>query len=102
MMVEILAGAFVKSHFGFQASSFFDQEGGPPCVGQLLICINPFEFNPDFLEHVEVLINELLSEKGSSFRIPGARRLEKRQLAIKTGIYYPKLLIDRLEALDFR
>ena len=99
MMVEILAGAFVKSQFGFQASSFFDQEGGPPRVGQLLICINPFEFNPDFLEHIEVLINELLSEKGSAFRIPGARRLEKRQLAIKTGIHYPKLLIDRLEAV---
>ena len=75
------------------------RRGGPPRVGQLLICINPFAFNPDFLEHIEMLINELLSEKGSAFRIPGARRFEKRQLAIKTGIYYPKFLIDRLEAL---
>ncbi len=96
LMVEILAGAFVKSQFGFQASSFFDQTGGPPRVGQLLLCINPLEFNQEFLEHNEALVEALLADDGS--RLPGARRFEHRKRSLASGLKYPETLIRKLES----
>lgn len=99
MMVEIMAGAFARSQFGYQASSFFNQTGAAPRVGQLLLCLNPLEFNQDFYEHVEMLIEEMLSEAGSAARIPGERRFQNRRSAISSGMRYPKSLVARLEAL---
>ena len=43
-MVEVLAVALTGARFGFEASSFFDAEGAPPGVGQLLIAIDPGAF----------------------------------------------------------
>ena len=43
-MVEVLAVALTGANFGFEASSFFDAEGRPPGVGQLLIAIDPGAF----------------------------------------------------------
>ena len=43
-MVEVLAVALTGANFGFEASSFFDAEGPPPGVGQLLIAIDPGAF----------------------------------------------------------
>ena len=44
LMVEVLAVALTGASFGFEASSFFDAEGQPPGVGQLLIAIDPGAF----------------------------------------------------------
>ena len=98
LMVEILAGAFVRSNFGFQASSFFDGEGGPPRVGQLLICLNADEFNTNFTEHVELLLREIENEPNT--RIPGARRLLSRNSAIRDGLEYSQDLIDSIKRLS--
>ena len=97
IMVEILAGAFVRSNFGFQASSFFDMEGDAPNVGQLLICIKASEFNPAFDDQVEALIHELEGE--SDTRIPGSKRTRSRETAITHGLNYPEYLIDSIEQL---
>ena len=43
-MVEVLAVALTGAHFGFEASSFFDADGPPPGVGQLLVAIDPAAF----------------------------------------------------------
>lgn len=98
MMVEILAGALANSHFGFQASSFFDGEGGPPRVGQLMLSINPFEFNPDFIDSVEFLIQELAATSSNSFRVPGVRRFQARKQSIASGLTYPESLITQIES----
>lgn len=98
LMVEILAGAFVRSNFGYQASSFFDGEGGPPRVGQLLICLNASEFNESFGEHVDLLLREIEMEPNT--RIPGARRLESRASAIREGVEYSQELIDSIKRLS--
>ena len=39
LMVEVLAVALTGANFGFEASSFFDAEGPPPGVGQLILAI---------------------------------------------------------------
>ncbi len=98
LMVEILAGSFVSSQFGFQASSFFDGEGGPPRVGQLLICMNPLEFNADFYDQIEVLIEEMLKEP--DVRLPGANRFASRKAAIAAGLEFSSSLIDTLKQLS--
>ena len=98
LMVEILAGAFVRSNFGFQASSFFDGEGGPPRVGQLLICLNADEFNANFKEHVDLLLREIENEPNT--RIPGARRLVSRNSAFRDGLEYSQGLIDSIKQLS--
>ena len=98
IMVEILAGAFVRSNFGFQAASFFDGEGGPPNVGQLIICMNAEEFNAEFNEHVELLMLEI--ERNPYARIPGSRRLVNRASAINNGLEYSQILIDSISRLS--
>ena len=39
-MIEILAAAVTGSAFGWEASSFFDDKGGPPNMGHVLIAID--------------------------------------------------------------
>ena len=97
MMVEIFAGAFVRSNFGFKASSFFDSVGEPPGVGQLILCLNPHEYNRECLEQVEDLIQELLRSEGA--RIPGEKRFENREKAYRNGLKYPIGLIDSFHDL---
>ncbi len=99
LMVEILAGAFVRSNFGFQASSFFDGDGGPPRVGQLLISLNASEFNENFGECVNLLLREIESEPNA--RIPGARRLASRISAFRDGLEYSQDLIDSVKRLSY-
>lgn len=94
LMVEMLAGAFVRSNFGFQASSFFDGEGGSPNVGQLILCLNAGLFNHDFGDHVELLLQEI--QQNPISRIPGARRIENRQKAMRDGLGYSTSLIDSI------
>ncbi len=97
LMLEILAGAFVNSQFGFQASSFFDQEGGPPRVGQLLMAINPFEFNLYFSNQIETLVEVILSEDNT--RLPGSNRFLNRNIAFESGLEYPEPLVRELNRL---
>ena len=100
MMVEILAGAFLNSNFGFEASSFLDDKGSSPNVGQLLICINATQFNPDFKERVETLIAEISEEPNT--RIPGTRRFINRKAALASGLSYPNSLIESIRILSER
>src|SRR4029079_3823176 len=44
LMVERLAGARTGAEFGCGARSFFDVDGPPPGVGQLLVAIDPGAF----------------------------------------------------------
>ena len=57
LMVEVLAVALTGAHFGFEASSFFDAEGPPPGVGQLLVAIDPGAFagREVFLDRIAAL-----------------------------------------------
>jgi (2R)-3-sulfolactate dehydrogenase (NADP+) len=77
MMVEILAAALTGSNFGFEASSFFDADGPPPGVGQLLIAINGEALSGNTLAtRLETLIAAVLEQPGT--RLPGSRRFATR------------------------
>jgi (2R)-3-sulfolactate dehydrogenase (NADP+) len=77
LMVEILCGAVAGAHFGWEASSFLDDRGGPPGVGQVLIALDPAAFSgPAYFERMAELLLTMAGEPG--VRLPGDRRLASR------------------------
>lgn len=92
MMVEILAAALVGAHFGFQASSFLDTEGGPPDTGQLILAIDPHAMGGNwFDERMRALVHAIEAQEGT--RLPGVRRLTLREKARAEGIEMPEELL---------
>jgi (2R)-3-sulfolactate dehydrogenase (NADP+) len=98
LMVEILAAALTGANFAAEASSFFDDQGPPPGVGQCLIALDPGPFSDGrFLDRLEVLLGAIEDEPGA--RLPGARRLALRRKAAADGIAVPQPLLDRIREL---
>jgi (2R)-3-sulfolactate dehydrogenase (NADP+) len=73
LMVELLVTAVIGAQFGFEASSFFVDEGNRPRIGQAFIVIDPGALagRDSFLARVEVLVAEMQRD---GVRLPGARR----------------------------
>jgi (2R)-3-sulfolactate dehydrogenase (NADP+) len=95
LMVELLAAALTGSHYGFEASSFFDAEGPPPSVGQLILAVDPVRLaGPGFLDRIEALVEAMLADPG--VRLPGARRRAARERLGRTGIEVPAALLAEL------
>lgn len=91
LVVELLAAALTRSHFGFEASSFFEAEGPPPQVGQLFLLLDPAPFGgAAVLARIEVLCAAMLAEEG--VRLPGDRRLASRARLARDGIALPAAL----------
>jgi (2R)-3-sulfolactate dehydrogenase (NADP+) len=78
--------ALIGAQFGFEASSFFVDEGNRPRLGQVFIVIDPGALagRESYLDRLEVLVTEML--KDESVRLPGARREELRRAAERDGI----------------
>jgi (2R)-3-sulfolactate dehydrogenase (NADP+) len=74
LVVELLVTALIGANFGFEASSFFVDEGNRPRIGQTFIVIDPGALagREGFLDRVELLVREMLVDDG--VRLPGARR----------------------------
>jgi len=74
LVVELLVTALIGANFGFEASSFFEDVGNRPRIGQTFIVIDPDALagREGFLDRVEVLVREMLVDDG--VRLPGARR----------------------------
>lgn len=97
MMVEILAATLTGSNHGFEASSFFDDKGGPPHIGQFFIVIDPAGFSGGaFTERLGTLTEAILEQPGT--RLPGARRFGIRDESHNHGVNIPDGLLDQLRA----
>jgi (2R)-3-sulfolactate dehydrogenase (NADP+) len=94
LVVELLVTALIGANFGFEASSFFVDEGNRPGIGQAFIVIDPGALagNAGYLSRVEVLVAEMMSDDG--VRLPGARRQALRARALEEGI----VVVDALLA----
>jgi (2R)-3-sulfolactate dehydrogenase (NADP+) len=93
LMVELLVTAVIGANFGYEASSFFVDEGNRPGIGQAFIVIDPGALagQDAFLDRVEVLVAEMLTDAG--VRLPGARREALRRKAMAEGIEVPDALV---------
>jgi (2R)-3-sulfolactate dehydrogenase (NADP+) len=93
LVVELLVTAVIGARFGFEASSFFVDDGNRPRIGQAFIVIDPGALagSDAYLERIEVLVAEMLHDDG--VRLPGARREQLRRQAEKQGITVPDALL---------
>jgi (2R)-3-sulfolactate dehydrogenase (NADP+) len=85
LMVEVLAAALVGANLSSEATSFFDGEGDPPGVGQLLIVIDPAAFGgPAMNEKIGALLAVIAADGDS--RVPGSTKHARRTAAEANGI----------------
>ena len=100
LMVELLVTAVIGAHFGYEASSFFVDEGNRPGLGQAFIVIDPGALagREQFLDRVEVLIAEMLKDEG--VRLPGARREALRLEAVAQGLEVADAMLAPWMAAD--
>jgi (2R)-3-sulfolactate dehydrogenase (NADP+) len=99
LMVEILAVALTGARFAFEASSFFDAEGAPPGVGQLLIAIDPGAFagRDLFADRIALLARTIEGDGGA--RLPGSRRIALREKAAREGVAVDARLLAEVRAI---
>jgi (2R)-3-sulfolactate dehydrogenase (NADP+) len=97
LTVELLVTALVGANFGFEASSFFVEEGNRPRIGQTFIVIDPDALAglEGFLDRVEVLVREMLVDE--EVRLPGTRREALLEAALAQGIEISDALRKSLE-----
>ena len=95
LAVEVMAAAMTGAHFGYEASSFFDDQGGPPRVGQFILAFDPGPLSGGtYSQRLEILLSAILEQEGT--RIPGARRLGIRAESA-SGIEVPNELLTWME-----
>lgn len=99
LMVEILAAALTGANFAFEASSFFEAEGPPPAVGQLLLAIDPGAFpgGASFVDRTGLLAEAIEQDAGA--RVAGARRQALRERARRVGVTVDGGLLAEVRAL---
>jgi len=99
LIVELLVTALTGAALGFEASSFFVDEGNRPRIGQAFLVIDPGALaGADiYFERVETLIDAMLADPG--VRLPGARRVELAAKSAHDGIDIPDPLATTLRGL---
>lgn len=100
LVVELLVTALTGAALGFEASSFFVDEGNRPRLGQAFLVIDPGALagRAVYLERVETLIAAMVEDTG--VRLPGARRAANARHASAQGIEISQALADQLRALS--
>ena len=96
LVVELLVTALIGAQYGFEASSFFVDEGNRPRIGQAFIVVDPGALagSSHYLDRVEVLVAEMLKDDG--VRLPGARREALRRKAESEGIEVAEAVLASL------
>jgi (2R)-3-sulfolactate dehydrogenase (NADP+) len=99
LTVELLVTALTGAALGFEASSFFVDEGNRPRIGQAFLAIDPSALagRETYLDRVETLVAAMLADEG--VRLPGARRDALAARAAQDGIDIPQALAEQLAAL---
>ena len=99
LIVELLVTAVIGAQFGFEASSFFVDEGNQPRIGQAFLVIDPGALAgvDAYFERMETIITEMLVDDG--VRLAGARRLALERQAQQAGVAIPDALLAQLTAL---
>lgn len=98
LMVEVLAAAVAGGAWGWEASSFFDDRGGPPGMAHLLFALDPRRLSGGaYASRMAGLMSAFAAEPGA--RLPGTRRLANRERAARDGVELPDALHAEIAAL---
>ena len=98
-VVEVIVTALTGAAIGFEASSFFVDEGNRPRLGQAFLVLDPDALagRETFVERIETLVYEMAKEPG--VRLPGERRRALGESAAARGVEIPAALLGELERL---
>jgi (2R)-3-sulfolactate dehydrogenase (NADP+) len=99
LIVELLACALTGARFGFEADSFFTEEGNRARIGQAFLVIDPDAMagRDVYLERIETLVSAMLADEG--VRLPGQRRAGLEQKAREAGVNVPDALLAEMKQL---
>jgi (2R)-3-sulfolactate dehydrogenase (NADP+) len=99
LIVELLCVALTGANFGFEADSFFVDEGNQPRLGQAFLVIDPAALAGVDVYHsrVETLIAAMCADP--EVRLPGERRTRLAQQASRDGVEIPDAVLARLTGL---
>ena len=99
LVVEVLVTALTGAAIGFEASSFFVDEGNRPRLGQAFLVVDPAALagREVYEERIETLIAAILADP--DVRLPGYRRYALARKANVEGIEVGAALLDQLTAL---
>jgi (2R)-3-sulfolactate dehydrogenase (NADP+) len=96
LIVELLCAALTGANFGYEADSFFVDEGNQPRLGQAFLVIDPAALAGVDVYHsrVETLIDAMCADP--AVRLPGERRTRLAQQASCEGVEIPDAVFARL------
>lgn len=99
LIVELLCVALTGANFGYEADSFFVDEGNQPRLGQAFLAIDPAALAGADVYHsrVEALIEAMCADP--DVRLPGERRTRLALQASRDGVEIPDALLERLQTL---
>lgn len=99
LVVELLACALTGAAFGFEADTFFVDDGNRPRIGQAFLAIDPGALagRNVYDERIETLVAEMLKDDG--VRLPGARRADLAARAAVDGVTLSTALATQLQEL---
>lgn len=96
LLVETLAAGLTGANWSYVASAFNDNLGGPPRVGQFMLCLDPTLFGDTYFHHrIEELFCEILGQEGT--RLPNDKRLQAREKSAREGVLVDRTLLDKLK-----
>jgi len=98
LLVEAWLAALAGSALGFEADSFFEEQGNRPGLGLVLLAFDPGAFSGRdvALARIDALC-AAMTQDGA--RLPGARRAALRARAETEGVDLPEALAARILAL---
>jgi (2R)-3-sulfolactate dehydrogenase (NADP+) len=96
LMFELLVTALTGARIGFEADSFFTEEGNQPKIGQAFLAIDPGALagSDVYDERIETLLAAMLVDDG--VRLPGERRVALAEAAERDGIEISDALLKEL------
>jgi (2R)-3-sulfolactate dehydrogenase (NADP+) len=99
LVVELIVTALTGAAIGFEATSFFVDEGNRPRIGQAFLAIDPDALAglDVYFERVETLVAAMLEDEG--VRLPGQRREALARNATASGIDVSPALLAQLRSL---
>ncbi|MGH6610887.1 MAG: Ldh family oxidoreductase [Burkholderiaceae bacterium] len=99
LIVELLCVALTGANFGFEADSFFVDEGNQPRLGQAFLVIDPSALAGSDVYHarIEALIQAMSAD--ADVRLPGERRRQLAQRASRDGVDISEAMLARLTEL---
>jgi (2R)-3-sulfolactate dehydrogenase (NADP+) len=98
LMVELLCVSLTGAAFGFEADSFFGDQGNRPHIGHVFLVIDPSALGgcDTYFERIETLVAAMLAD--DDVRLPGVRRAALARKSQSEGIDVPEKLLEELAA----